>query len=66
MCKHSSEEIAFRKALQAQEKQDMFIDNLIYLSHGLLEPWLIAAVLGESRSRKQQCSPSGSRQQQIN
>lgn len=38
MCKHSSEEIAFRKALQAQEKQDIFINNFIsamdFLSHG--------------------------------
>lgn len=54
MCKHSSEKTAFRKALQAQEKQDMFINNLTYLSHGLLESWLIAAALGELWSRKQQ------------
>lgn len=53
MCKHSSEEIAFRKALQAQEKQDIFINHFIYFSHVLLESWLIAAVLGESWSRKQ-------------
>lgn len=29
MCKHSSEETAFRKALQAQEEQNMFI-NLVF------------------------------------
>lgn len=31
--------------MPAQEKQDVFINNLIFLSHGLLEPWLVAAVL---------------------